>query len=329
MCKLTLQERDIERRPVVEPWKQAEMAFEETVAGSYDFHYYRSPISRAHLREFVRLVRDYAVRHQWVLDVGGGTGVVAERLLRHGHRRVVTTDLSLAMLRQAKKKVPALTAIACDAEHLPFKDDSLRTIVCSSVLHHMPFPERVLTDIRRTLAPYGILIAQEPSQEHVLSKSQFSQASGISMALMHYLYRIERYEPVSEPPIHEYHRAFTRQNVVKLFSDQFFLLEFRSRFAFSCLFPKLRSPLMARFILAMDRCLRRNEGSVFHIACSKTEGGHRNMAKHYFRYLEQLREDPDRQLPGLFVAGLLPLIVLGRVYELYERVRAKLGKSVY
>jgi len=327
--KLTSHEQDTERGRTVEPWKQAEIAFEKTMAASYDFHYYRSPISQAHLHEFLHLIRSYAVRRQWVLDVGGGTGIVAEWLLRQGYHHVVTTDLSLPMLREAKKKVPALTAIVCDGEHLPFKDDVFRTIICSSVLHHMPFPERVLTDIKRALAPYGVVIAQEPSQQHVLSKPQFNRASGISMALMHYLYRIERYEPVSEPPIHEYHRAFTRPEIVKLFSDQFFILEFRSRFAFSCLFSKLRSPLIARVILMVDRCLRRNEGSVFHIVCSKTEGGHRNLAKNYFRFLEQLREDPDQRLPGLFLASLLPLIALGRAYELYERIRAKFGKSVY
>jgi ubiquinone/menaquinone biosynthesis C-methylase UbiE len=327
--KLILHEQEVERRRAMEPWKQAEMAFEDTMAASYDFHYYRSPISQAHLREFLHLIRSYAVRHQWVLDVGGGTGVVAEWLLRQGYPRVVTTDLSLSMLREAKKKVPALTAIVCDGEHLPFKDEVFRTIICSSVLHHMPFPERVLTDIKRALAPYGMVIAQEPSQQHVLSKPQFSQASGISMTLMHYLYRIEQHEPVSEPPIHEYHRAFTRQEIVKLFSDQFFILEFQSRFAFSGLFSKLRSPLMARAILAVDRCLRRNEGSVFHIVCSKTEAGHRNLLKNYFQFLDTLKADPDQRLSWPFLAGLLPLIAAGRIYELYERVRSKLGKSVY
>lgn len=299
------------------------------MAASYDFHYYRSPISQAHLREFFDLIRRYAVRHQLILDVGGGTGAVTERLLNHGYTRLITVDLSLAMLRETKKKMPTLTAIVCDGEHLPFKDGTFRTIICSSVLHHLPFPERMLGEIKRTLASYGVVIAQEPNQDHFLHKPRFSQVSGISMAFMHYLYRIEHYEPVSEPPIHEYHRAFTRQELVRLFSDQFFILDFRSRFAFSCLFSKLRSPLMARMVFAMDQCLHRNEGSVFHIVCSKTEVGHRNLLKNYFRFLEELREDPDQRLPWLFLVSLFPLIVLGRVYELYERIRAKLGKSVY
>ena len=313
----------------MEPWKQAEMAFENTMAGTYDFHYYRSPISKAHLREFFNLVRRYAVPDRFVLDVGGGTGAVTERLLRRGYRRIVTVDLSLAMLREAKKKMPELTAIVCDGEHLPFKDETFRTVISSSVLHHLPFPERIVGEIKRALAPYGVVVAQEPNQSHCLSKPRFSQVSGVAMGLMHYLYRIEQYEPVSEPPIHEYHRAFTRDELVSLFSAQMFILDFRSRFAFSCLFTKLHSPMMSRMILAVDRLLRRNEGSVFHIVCSKSEGGHRTLLKNYLRFLEQLRRDPDQRMPLLFVMTLPALIVLGRFYELYERVRAKLGKSVY
>ena len=313
----------------MEPWKQAEMAFENTMAGTYDFHYYRSPISKAHLREFFNLVRRYAVPDRFVLDVGGGTGAVTERLFRRGYRRIVTVDLSLAMLREAKKKMPELTAIVCDGEHLPFKDDSFRTVICSSVLHHLPFPDRMLGEIKRALAPYGVVVAQEPNQSHCLSKPRFSQVSGVAMGLMHYLYRIEQYEPVSEPPIHEYHRAFTRDELVSLFSAQMFILDFRSRFAFSCLFTKLHSPMMSRMILAVDRLLRRNEGSVFHIVCSKSEGGHRTLLKNYLRFLDQLRQDPDQRMPGAFLVMLPALIVLGRFYEFYERVRQKLGKSVY
>jgi len=310
----------------MEPWKQAEMAYENTMAGSYDFHYYRSPISKAHLREFFNLVRRYAAPNNMVLDIGGGTGAVTERLLRRGYRRIVTVDLSLAMLREAKKKMSELTAIVCDGEHLPFKDDTFLTIICSSVLHHLPFPERMLGDIKRVLAPYGVLIAQEPNQNHFLTKPQFNQLSGLSMFLMHHLSRIEQHQPVNEPPIHEYHRAFTRQDLVKLFSDQFFILEFRARFAFSCLFTKLRSAVVGYMILMLDRFLRRQEGSVFHVVCSKTDAGPHNILKYYLQFLEQLRHDPNEGVSKLFGASLLPLIVLVRLYEIYQRIRARLGK---
>jgi len=313
----------------MEPWKQAEMVYENAFAGSYDFHYYSSPISKAHLRQFLNLIRSYSTKHQVVLDVGGGTGAVTKGLLRHGYRHMVTVDISIAMLREAKNKMPTLTAIVCDGDRLPFKDDALRTIICSSVLHHLPFPDRMLGEIKRTLAPDGVVIAQEPNQDHFLSKPRFSKVSSLSMMFMHYLYRIEHYEPVSEPPIHEYHRAFTREELVKLFSAQFYVLYFRSRFAFSCLFTKLRNPMMARMILTVDQFLRRNEGSVFHIVCSKAEVGHRNLLKNYFQFLEQLRQDPDQQVPAWFLVSLPLLIVLGRLYELYEQIRAKLGKSVY
>jgi ubiquinone/menaquinone biosynthesis C-methylase UbiE len=312
----------------MEPWKEAEIAFERTMAGSYDFHYYTSPVSKAHLHEFLKLVHRYALKDQVVLDVGGGTGPVAQDLVEKGYKQVVTVDISLAMLREAKKKVPAVTAIVCDGEHLPFKEESISTVVCSSVLHHMPAPEGVLQDIRRVLAPHGMLIAQEPGQDHCLSQPQFQEASGLSMGLMHYLYRIEHFKPIPEPPIHEYHRAFTRSEVVRLFTSQLPVVHFRSRFAFSSLFTKLKSPVIASAVLAMDRLLARNEGAVFHVVCGK-EGGHRNLLKNYFRVLDQLKAGPSRSVSPLFMVALLPLIALGRCYELYQRIRSKLGRVVY
>jgi hypothetical protein len=57
--------------------------------------------------------------------------------------------------------------------------------------------------------------------------------------------------------------------------------------------------------------------------------GHRNLLKYYFKYLEQWRQDPDQRVPALFLVSLLPLILAGRLYERYQRIRAKLGKSVY
>ena len=312
----------------MEPWKEAEIAFEQTMAGSYDFHYYSSPVSKAHLKEFLNLVRRYAVKNQIVLDVGGGTGPVAKQLVELGYPQVVTVDISLAMMQEAKRKMPALRAMVCDGEHLPFKDEAVATIICSSVLHHMPAPELVLKECKRILTPQGMLIAQEPSQDHFMSRAAFSEVSGLSMGLMHYLYRIEQFKPVSEPPIHEYHRAFTREEAVNLFTSQLPIVDFRSRFAFSCLFTKLRSPMMAWVVLALDRLLSRNEGSVFHFVCGK-EGGHRNLLKNYFRVLHQLKTGPDQHVSSLFMMALFPLIALGRCYELYQRVRSKLGRVVY
>jgi len=312
----------------MEPSKQAEVAYEDAIADSYDFHYYGAPIPRAHLRAFVKLIRRYTKPHHLVLDLGGGTGAVTERLSAHGYRRIITVDLSVGMLRDANKKTPAPTAIVCDGEPLPFKNDVFQTIICSSMLHHLAKPEPVLAEVRRTLGLYGVVVAQEPCQNHFLTKPQYLQTSGMSMSVMHYLYRIEQYQPVSEPPIHEYHRSFTRQELLNVFLSQFFVLDFRSRFAFSCLFTKLRSHVVARFILALDRVLHRHEGSVLHIVCSKTDWGHRNILRDYFRYAEQIRKETDGRVPGLFVAGLLPLIVLGRLYELYEQVEAKLRRLV-
>jgi ubiquinone/menaquinone biosynthesis C-methylase UbiE len=312
----------------MEPWKQAEVAYEDAIADTYDFHYYGAPIPKAHLRAFVSLIRRYTEPHHLVLDLGGGTGAVTERLEASGYRRIITADLSVSMLREAKKKMPAMNAVVCDGEHLPFKDDAFQTIICSSMLHHLAKPELVLAEVRRTLGLYGVVVAQEPCRTHYFVGSGAQWVSDHCMAIMHYFYRIEHYQPVSEPPVHEYHRAFTRQEVIDLFLGNFFVLEFRSRFAFSCLFSKLRSPALSRAVLALDRTVERHEGSVFHVVCSKSDWGHRNIVRNYVQWVDQLRRAPDERLPFLFVLCLLPLIAAGRLYELYARVVARVRNVV-
>lgn len=307
----------------MEPWKQAEVAYEDAIADTYDFHYYRLPIPIAHLHVFCKLIRQYADREQRILDLGAGTGVVSRELLADGYTRVVSADLSLAMLREAKKKVPGISAVVCDGESLPFKNDVFQTIVCSSVLHHLPDPGSILKEVRRSLAVYGVVVAQEPNESPFLTQPGSEPLSGRVINLMHYLYRVERYVPVSEPPVHAYHRAFTRQELVGLFSKHLYILEMSSQFGFSYVFAKLRSPVLSRLIVWLDRGLQRKEGSVFHLVCSKTDAGHRALVKDYFRCLEQLRKTPEGLVSGFFILCLLPMIVLGRVYELYWRARAK------
>ncbi len=311
----------------MEVWKQAEVAYESAIAPAYDALYYGSPVQQRHLDRFVSLVRRHTKRDQPLLDLGGGTGMVTERLLAKEYRQVVTADVSLAMLREAKQKVPAMRAVVCDGERLPFKDEVFQTVVCSSMLHHLPFPDRVLAAAKHTMRPYGVLVAQEPNQRLGLARPDQEKVNALTTSVMHYLYRVEQYRPASEPAVHEYHRAFTRQELLDLFLGQMFILEFSSEFAFSSLFTKLKSPVLSRAVCALDRTLRGYEGSVFYVVASKTDWGHRNILRDYFQYVEQIRAEPTPQRSLVFMAGLLPLIVIGRLYEMYERVRSRLRES--
>ncbi len=61
--------------------------------------------------------------------------------------------------------------IICDAEHLPFLDNSVPFIFCYQTLHHFPNPSQVMKEAERVLAPGGVFFF---SEEPVAQKLNFS-----------------------------------------------------------------------------------------------------------------------------------------------------------
>jgi ubiquinone/menaquinone biosynthesis C-methylase UbiE len=89
-----------------------------------------------------------------VLDLGCGTGqLTADLRARFPSARVAGVDLSDAMLRQARGRVPL--PVRASVYALPFADGAF-TLVTSSISYHFYLePERALAEIRRVLAPGG------------------------------------------------------------------------------------------------------------------------------------------------------------------------------
>jgi len=52
--------------------------------------------------------------------------------------------------------------VCADAAHLPFADGSVDAVLCECVLEHVPHPEDVVREIRRVLAPGGVVYASVP-----------------------------------------------------------------------------------------------------------------------------------------------------------------------
>jgi ubiquinone/menaquinone biosynthesis C-methylase UbiE len=85
-------------------------------------------------------------------DIGGGTGNYASALARRGWRPIVV-DRSPEMLAFATQK--GLTAIAADAERLPFDDESFDAAMLVSMLHHVADRSTALSEARRILRAGG------------------------------------------------------------------------------------------------------------------------------------------------------------------------------
>jgi len=88
-----------------------------------------------------------------VCDVGAGTGVVSGLLAEAG-LTVFAFDLSPAMLRQARPRLPGRVAVA-DATALPVADASVDAVVYVWVLHHVGDLAAAMREARRVLRPGG------------------------------------------------------------------------------------------------------------------------------------------------------------------------------
>jgi SAM-dependent methyltransferase len=92
-----------------------------------------------------------------VVELGIGTGVIANGLRRHGID-VVGVDLSEAMMRSAVARIGPRVALA-DVDRLPFGDRSVDTALFVWVLQLVPEPLATLAEAARVVRPGGRVIA--------------------------------------------------------------------------------------------------------------------------------------------------------------------------
>jgi len=100
------------------------------------------------------------IKNDVVLDVGTGSGVVADALLPFVSK-VVGLDFSLDMLSKGEwggRK----TFVLGNAKKMPFENDFFDLVVMRSVLHHITdFPLRALQESRRVLKKGGRFVISE------------------------------------------------------------------------------------------------------------------------------------------------------------------------
>jgi ArsR family transcriptional regulator len=97
-----------------------------------------------------------------VVEVGLGTGGLLPALAARAGR-VIGVDHSPAMLEEARRRLAAVGLADIDLRlgemaHLPLPDKSAGCAVLNMVLHHAADPGAVLHEIRRVLAPGGVLV---------------------------------------------------------------------------------------------------------------------------------------------------------------------------
>jgi ubiquinone/menaquinone biosynthesis C-methylase UbiE len=94
-----------------------------------------------------------------VLDVAGGTGIVARAFARTAAHAIVI-DLTRAMLETGKREADAaglrnVLYLEGDAAELPFLDESFDLVACRFAVHHFPEPARQIGEMVRVCRPGG------------------------------------------------------------------------------------------------------------------------------------------------------------------------------
>jgi SAM-dependent methyltransferase len=104
------------------------------------------------------------------LEIGAGTGYFSLNLLKQGILTEVTcTDVSPGMLEALSASAERLDldveTVVCEAEQLPFPNNSFDVVFGHAVLHHIPDLPQAFREFRRVLKPGGLVaFCGEPSR---------------------------------------------------------------------------------------------------------------------------------------------------------------------
>lgn len=102
------------------------------------------------------------------LDVGTGTGWIAIGVAKHNPNVEVTgVDLSDTMLKVAEHNARAegvadrVRFIKGDAKQLPFENQSFDAVFSHNMMHHLPEPHQLLTEMARAAKSEGAIILRD------------------------------------------------------------------------------------------------------------------------------------------------------------------------
>jgi ubiquinone/menaquinone biosynthesis C-methylase UbiE len=97
-----------------------------------------------------------------IVDIAGGSGWYASRIVRAAPVTVVGLDISSSMIEQRGEDPMLVENVVGDMEALPFDDASFDAALFVGALHHVPDPLQALREAARVVRPGGGLFAAEP-----------------------------------------------------------------------------------------------------------------------------------------------------------------------
>ena len=133
----------------------------DTIAGRYDLM--NRVMTLGQDQRWRRFVSRLAgpLESGWALDLASGTGDIAALLAKdYPGVRVIGADFSLNMLREASRRFAAQSICwqACDANQLPFPDNSFEVVTFGYLLRNVDDASEVLKEVYRVLRPGGRVV---------------------------------------------------------------------------------------------------------------------------------------------------------------------------
>lgn len=108
-----------------------------------------------------------------IIDVGGGTGIMALMALEKGASKAICGDISECMLNHGRIKARSIGYISeriefrqLDAESLPFEDNSFDAALTGMAFGLFPDQEKAIKELYRVLRPGGFMSLGAHGPEH-------------------------------------------------------------------------------------------------------------------------------------------------------------------
>lgn len=111
-----------------------------------------------------------------VLEVGGGEGELAERIVRELGARLVLVDQSERMVEISRGR--GLDARVADVQSLPFPDESFDCTLAAWMLYHAADVPLAISELARVTRPGGRLVAVTNGAGHLAELREVSGGSG-------------------------------------------------------------------------------------------------------------------------------------------------------
>jgi len=109
-----------------------------------------------------------------ILDIGCGSGVQIRALGLKRPNLIIGMDLNRNALLYAKKKeISHIEFIIADAQHLPFKEQTIDKIICAEIIEHLNNPEQLITESQRVLRQDGSIVITTPNENSIWGLYEF------------------------------------------------------------------------------------------------------------------------------------------------------------